>query len=118
MRVEVCIDLFGALIVVLDPTESGARGSSLPGTAYTKVWNSHATAAVLRKVGCKSLFCGIYILHFTLPWKVLDTLLKEWRKDRTNKVLIFTKSVKLLDMLEFHLNTNSMKKIFSVSIEY
>ncbi|OAX33766.1 hypothetical protein K503DRAFT_699906 [Rhizopogon vinicolor AM-OR11-026] len=40
-------------------------------------------------------------------WVVLDTLLREWRKDRTNKVLIFTKSVKLLDMLEFHLNTNS-----------
>ncbi|KAG2093025.1 P-loop containing nucleoside triphosphate hydrolase protein [Suillus cothurnatus] len=44
-------------------------------------------------------FCG--------KWVVLDTLLREWRKDHTNKVLIFTKSVKLLDMLEFHLNTNS-----------
>ncbi|KIJ61227.1 hypothetical protein HYDPIDRAFT_97032 [Hydnomerulius pinastri MD-312] len=44
-------------------------------------------------------FCG--------KWSVLDTLLKEWRKDLSNKVLIFTKSVKLLDMLEFHLNTNS-----------
>lgn len=31
-------------------------------------------------------------------------LLTDWRKDRTNKVLIFTKSVKLLTMLEFHLN--------------
>ena len=28
----------------------------------------------------------------------------EWHRDPTNKVLIFTKSVKLLDMLEFHLN--------------
>ncbi|KAH7924359.1 hypothetical protein BV22DRAFT_517474 [Leucogyrophana mollusca] len=44
-------------------------------------------------------FCG--------KWLVLDTLLKEWRKDRLNKVLIFTKSVKLLEMLEFHLNNNS-----------
>ena len=35
--------------------------------------------------------------------KALEVLLKEWRKDRTNKVLIFTKSVKLLEMLEFHL---------------
>ncbi|KIK94177.1 hypothetical protein PAXRUDRAFT_784462 [Paxillus rubicundulus Ve08.2h10] len=43
-------------------------------------------------------FCG--------KWSVLDTLLKEWRKDRSNKVLIFTKSVKLLDMMEFHLNTH------------
>jgi hypothetical protein len=36
-------------------------------------------------------------------FKALEVLLKEWRKDRTNKVLIFTKSVKLLEMLEFHL---------------
>ncbi|KAF8637119.1 hypothetical protein AX17_003023 [Amanita inopinata Kibby_2008] len=38
-------------------------------------------------------------------WAVLGHLLKEWRKDSTNKVLIFTKSVKLLEMLEFHLHT-------------
>jgi hypothetical protein len=37
-------------------------------------------------------------------FKALEALLKEWRKDRTNKVLIFTKSVKLLEMLEFHLS--------------
>ncbi|TBU31240.1 P-loop containing nucleoside triphosphate hydrolase protein [Dichomitus squalens] len=36
-------------------------------------------------------------------WQVLETLLKDWKKD-SNKVLIFTKSVKLLEMLEFHLN--------------
>ncbi|KAI0742679.1 P-loop containing nucleoside triphosphate hydrolase protein [Daedaleopsis nitida] len=41
-------------------------------------------------------FCG--------KWVVLETLLKQWRKDPTTKVLIFTKSVKLLQMLEFHLN--------------
>ena len=40
-------------------------------------------------------FCG--------KWQVLETLLREWKKD-ANKVLIFTKSVKLLDMLEFHLS--------------
>ncbi|KAH9976865.1 P-loop containing nucleoside triphosphate hydrolase protein [Lactifluus volemus] len=40
-------------------------------------------------------FCG--------KWIVLETLLQEWRRDSTSKVLIFTKSVKLLDMLEFHL---------------
>ncbi|KAF8904775.1 P-loop containing nucleoside triphosphate hydrolase protein [Gymnopilus junonius] len=40
-------------------------------------------------------------------WATLEVLLKEWRKDRTNKVLIFTKSVKLLEMLEFHLNTRN-----------
>ncbi|RDB19634.1 DNA excision repair protein ERCC-6-like 2 [Hypsizygus marmoreus] len=42
-------------------------------------------------------FCG--------KWAVLELLLKEWRKDLTNKVLVFTKSVKLLEMLEFHLGT-------------
>ncbi|KAF9480626.1 hypothetical protein BDN70DRAFT_877317 [Pholiota conissans] len=40
-------------------------------------------------------------------WETLRILLKEWRKDKTNKVLIFTKSVKLLDMLAFHLQTKS-----------
>ncbi|CAA7262618.1 unnamed protein product [Cyclocybe aegerita] len=38
-------------------------------------------------------------------WGALEVLLKEWRKDKSNKVLIFTKSVKLLEMLEFHLGT-------------
>ncbi|KAF8064179.1 RAD26-like SNF2 family DNA-dependent ATPase [Lyophyllum atratum] len=42
-------------------------------------------------------FCG--------KWAVLELLLKEWRRDPTNKVLIFTKSVKLLEMLEFHLKS-------------
>ena len=40
-------------------------------------------------------------------WLVLETLLKEWHKDPSNKVLIFTKSVKLLDMLDFHLSAQS-----------
>ncbi|KIK23702.1 hypothetical protein PISMIDRAFT_100044 [Pisolithus microcarpus 441] len=39
-------------------------------------------------------------------WAVLDMLLRDWRKDRSNKVLLFTKSVKLLEMLEFHLGKN------------
>ncbi|KAI0789173.1 P-loop containing nucleoside triphosphate hydrolase protein [Abortiporus biennis] len=42
-------------------------------------------------------------------WMVLQTLLKEWHKDKANnKVLIFTKSVKLLDMLEFQLQTQGL----------
>ncbi|TFK37622.1 P-loop containing nucleoside triphosphate hydrolase protein [Crucibulum laeve] len=40
-------------------------------------------------------------------WAVLEHLLREWRRDPTNKVLIFTKSVKLLEMLEFHLSAHS-----------
>ena len=35
-------------------------------------------------------------------------LLREWRRDSSNKILIFTKSVKLLDMLDYHLNRNGM----------
>jgi SNF2 family DNA or RNA helicase len=37
-------------------------------------------------------------------------LLKQWKKeDSKNKVLIFTKSVKLLEMLEFHLSTKDFR---------
>ncbi|KAJ3532277.1 hypothetical protein NM688_g7446 [Phlebia brevispora] len=41
-------------------------------------------------------------------WLVLETLLEGWRKDPSNKVLIFTKSVKLLDMLDFHLRSQGL----------
>ncbi|KAH6911979.1 P-loop containing nucleoside triphosphate hydrolase protein [Coprinopsis sp. MPI-PUGE-AT-0042] len=44
-------------------------------------------------------FCG--------KWSACNVLFKEWRKDRTNKVLLFTKSVKLLKMLEYHLSRES-----------
>ncbi|KAF9558521.1 hypothetical protein CPC08DRAFT_557075 [Agrocybe pediades] len=37
-------------------------------------------------------------------WMALEALLAEWRQDPLNKILIFTKSVKLLDMFEFNLN--------------
>ncbi|TEB22485.1 hypothetical protein FA13DRAFT_1641399 [Coprinellus micaceus] len=40
-------------------------------------------------------------------WKTLAALLKDWRKDPTNKVLIFTKSIKLLNMLDHHIKTRS-----------
>ncbi|KAH9893907.1 P-loop containing nucleoside triphosphate hydrolase protein [Cubamyces lactineus] len=45
-------------------------------------------------------FCG--------KWIVLETLLREWKREGSNKVLIFTKSVKLLVMLEFHLNSRGL----------
>ena len=35
----------------------------------------------------------------------MEGLLRGWRRDRKNKVLIFTKSVKLLRMLEYHLQS-------------
>ncbi|KAH9012859.1 P-loop containing nucleoside triphosphate hydrolase protein [Lactarius deliciosus] len=61
-------------------TEEAFQGSSAP---------KYGSAILL------PTFCG--------KWIVLETLLQEWRRDPDNKVLIFTKSVKLLDMLEFHL---------------
>jgi len=39
--------------------------------------------------------------------KILEKLLHDWRQDPTNKVLIFTKSIKLLTMLAFHLKSKS-----------
>ena len=39
--------------------------------------------------------------------QVLQTLLKEWHKNKTNKVLVFTKSVKLLEILEYHVESQS-----------
>ncbi|KAJ7128131.1 P-loop containing nucleoside triphosphate hydrolase protein [Mycena crocata] len=43
----------------------------------------------------ESQYCG--------KWTILAGLLKNWKKDPTNKALIFTKAVKLLEMLSFHL---------------
>lgn len=37
--------------------------------------------------------------------KVLQKLLNSWRKDPKNKVLVFTKSVRLLNMLAFHVKS-------------
>ena len=47
--------------------------------------------------------------------KVLNTLLTEWRKDPSTKVLIFTKSVKLLDMLDFFLQDNGEPSVHFLS---
>jgi hypothetical protein len=58
-------------------------------------------------MGGKQLFFSFILLLKDDRFKALEVLLKEWRKDRTNKVLIFTKSVKLLEMLEFHLGAKS-----------
>jgi hypothetical protein len=49
--------------------------------------------------------------------QVLETLLRQWRKDPTNKVLIFTKSVKLIGILEFLLKKSS-KCLHNMSIMF
>lgn len=55
------------------------------------------------KVGSRPLL-DISVLRVD---KVLNSLLAEWRAEGSNKVLIFTKSVQLLKMLELHLNSQS-----------
>ena len=63
--------------------------------------------------GKQLLFIYLSTLLLKNRFKALEALLKEWRKDRTNKVLIFTKSVKLLEMLEFHLGAKRKTVLFS-----
>jgi DNA excision repair protein ERCC-6-like 2 len=60
--------------------------------------------------------CGKWLVRFarlsarapTLTiFQVLETLLLEWHQDQSNKVLIFTKSIKLLEILQFRLQARS-----------
>ena len=63
-------------------------------------------------------YCGkwdvsSYVLRRTFAclliiYQVLNSLLKAWKEEKTDKVLVFTKSVKLLDILDFHLQKNCM----------
>lgn len=53
--------------------------------------------------GAPSYGKAIYLSQNCGKWQALEQLLDSWLKDRLNKVLIFTKSRKLLSMLEFHL---------------
>ncbi|KJA22162.1 hypothetical protein HYPSUDRAFT_164868 [Hypholoma sublateritium FD-334 SS-4] len=77
-----------------DTPEQTARNRTLSEIAFPEGNIPKYGAAMMQPE-----YCG--------KWRALEVLLKEWRKDKTNKVLIFTKSVKLLDMLDFHLNTKS-----------
>ncbi|KAM5538879.1 hypothetical protein V8D89_007601 [Ganoderma adspersum] len=73
-----------------DTIEQTARNRELARMAFPSGFVPKYGPSMLRPE-----YCG--------KWQVLETLLREWKKE-ANKVLIFTKSVKLLDMLEFHLN--------------
>ncbi|EIN05836.1 hypothetical protein PUNSTDRAFT_145742 [Punctularia strigosozonata HHB-11173 SS5] len=46
---------------------------------------------------------SMFVPDFCGKWLILESLLAEWREDPTIKVLIFTKSVKLLEILDYHL---------------
>ncbi|KAJ8516205.1 hypothetical protein ONZ45_g6480 [Pleurotus djamor] len=92
---SILIKLSNHLALILpgpdDTSEQLARHRELAAIAFPGRDAPKYGTAILQEQ-----YCG--------KWKALDTLLTEWRKDPTNKVLIFTKSVKLLSMLEFHLN--------------
>ncbi|KAH9948482.1 P-loop containing nucleoside triphosphate hydrolase protein [Amylocystis lapponica] len=78
-----------------DTPDQTARNRELSQVAFGKDHVPKYGQAVL-----STKFCG--------KWLVLETLLEEWRKDRSNKVLIFTKSVRLLQMLDFHLQNQNL----------
>ena len=58
---------------------------------------------------------AMFLSEFCGKWRVLHELLKDWKQDRTNKVLVFTKSVKLLEMLEYHLQDQGTPTQFYLS---
>ncbi|OBZ74648.1 DNA excision repair protein ERCC-6-like 2 [Grifola frondosa] len=78
-----------------DTTEQTARNRELSQLAFPEGQVPRYGRAMLRPD-----YCG--------KWMVLEKLLEDWRTDRTNKVLIFTKSVKLLEMLEFHVRSRGL----------
>ncbi|KAH9834464.1 P-loop containing nucleoside triphosphate hydrolase protein [Rhodofomes roseus] len=51
---------------------------------------------------------AIMVPNLCGKWLVLESLLKDWRRDPTNKVLIFTKSVKILKILDYHLQAEGL----------
>ncbi|KAH9922295.1 P-loop containing nucleoside triphosphate hydrolase protein [Epithele typhae] len=96
------IKISNHLVLILpaptDTTDQIARNRELSKTAFPSEVIPKYGPAMLRPE-----YCG--------KWQVLDMLLKEWRQDvsneMSNKVLIFTKSVKLLEMLAYHLEAQS-----------
>lgn len=98
----------------LDRQEPHIGGDCFSRRKYTKVWYCHDATSILWKMGCE--FQNLLSPSIDpIVQQTLEVLLKEWRKDRTNKVLIFTKSVKLLEMLDFHLQTRG-RLILSASL--
>ncbi|XP_006455871.1 hypothetical protein AGABI2DRAFT_76351 [Agaricus bisporus var. bisporus H97] len=75
-----------------DSPEQTARNRALADIAFPDGNAPKYGTAMMRPQ-----YCG--------KWATLEVLLREWRKDPSNKILVFTKSVKLLDMLDFHLKT-------------
>ncbi|KAG7087576.1 hypothetical protein E1B28_013530 [Marasmius oreades] len=71
--------------------------------ALSKVIFPDGNAPTAGEIELLPQYCG--------KWLALKLLLAEWKKDKTNKVLIFTKSKRLLYMLEYHLQSESYKSL-------
>ncbi|KZT37181.1 hypothetical protein SISSUDRAFT_988082 [Sistotremastrum suecicum HHB10207 ss-3] len=54
--------------------------------------------------GAPSYGLAIFDPNLCGKWAVLNTLLQTWRREQGNKVLVFTRSVKLIEMLKYHLS--------------
>ncbi|KAJ3572782.1 hypothetical protein NP233_g2852 [Leucocoprinus birnbaumii] len=93
---SILIKLSNHLALILpgpnDSPEQTARNRALADIAFPDGNAPKYGAAIMQ-----TRYCG--------KWATLEVLLREWAKDSSNKVLIFTKSVKLLEMLDFHLKT-------------
>ncbi|KAK7055149.1 DNA excision repair protein ERCC-6-like 2 [Favolaschia claudopus] len=91
---------------------SNHLGLILPSPTDTKeqlIRNRELAAVAFPNGNAPSFKIAMMDPRYCGKWKVLLDLLKEWKQDTktTNKVLIFTKSVKLLDMLAHRLKIAS-----------
>ncbi|KZP30044.1 hypothetical protein FIBSPDRAFT_884345 [Athelia psychrophila] len=90
---SVLIKISNHLILILpapdDTPEQNERHRHLCSIAFP-----NSTAPKYGQAELSKEYCG--------KWDVLQKLLNKWRQDPKNKVLIFTKSRRLLDMLAFH----------------
>ncbi|KAJ7777535.1 RAD26-like SNF2 family DNA-dependent ATPase [Mycena maculata] len=87
---------------------SNHLGLILPSPKDTKdqlVRNRELAATAFPDGDAPTFQVAIMQTKYCGKWAVLLSLLKDWSKDKTNKVLIFTKTVKLLEMMAFHLKT-------------
>lgn len=99
-----------------DATEPRTNPNSFSKWQCSEVRPSNTTISVLRQVGCEHVLPTFIPCVEIQRHQVLHELLQKWRVDRTNKVLIFTKSVKLLNMLEFHLRIQSKLLFQNISL--
>ncbi|KAJ7468628.1 P-loop containing nucleoside triphosphate hydrolase protein [Mycena latifolia] len=73
--------------------------------AEQMVRNRHLASIAFPDGDAPSFGVAIMEKKYCGKWAVLLSLLKSWKVDPTTKILIFTKTVKLLEMLAFHLKT-------------